>query len=289
VRGMSYRPYVVSRVRGGVDDAGMPVGWQQTIVSQGVLRGGWTDMFIPEGQAFDQSSTEGASDMVYEIPNLLVDCHDAQAPVPVLWWRSVGHSHTGFTVNSAIDELAALGGQDPVELRRRLLANHPRHLAVLEAVARASQWPGPTGSGRGLGVALHESFGSIVAQVAQVSVDGGSVRVHKVWCAIDCGFAVHPQGVIAQMESAINYGLTAALYGEITFTDGKVDQSNFHDYPMLRLSEAPAIEVIIVNSGERMGGAGEPGTPPIAPAVTNAIFAATGKRIRKLPITRNLA
>jgi isoquinoline 1-oxidoreductase beta subunit len=289
VRGMSYRPYVVSRVRGGVDDAGMPVAWQQTIVSQGVLRGGWTDMFIPKGQAFDQSSTEGASDMVYEIPNLLVECHDAQAPVPVLWWRSVGHSHTGFTVNSAIDELAALGGQDPVELRRRLLTNHPRHLGVLEAVVRASQWPGTGGAGRGLGVALHESFGSIVAQVAEVSVDGGNVRVHKVWCAIDCGFAVHPQGVIAQMESAINYGLTAALYGEITFTNGKVDQSNFHDYPMLRLSEAPAIEVTIVNSGERMGGAGEPGTPPIAPAVTNAIFAATGKRIRKLPITRNLA
>jgi isoquinoline 1-oxidoreductase beta subunit len=289
VRGMSYRPYVVSRVRGGVDDAGMPVAWQQTIVSQGVLRGGWTDMFIPKGQAFDQSSTEGASDMVYEIPNLLVECHDAQAPVPVLWWRSVGHSHTGFTVNSAIDELAALGGQDPVELRRRLLTNHPRHLGVLEAVVRASQWPGTGGAGRGLGVALHESFGSIVAQVAEVSVDGGNVRVHKVWCAIDCGFAVHPQGVIAQMESAINYGLTAALYGEITFTNGKVDQSNFHDYPMLRLSEAPAIEVTIVNSGERMGGAGEPGTPPIAPAVTNAIFAATGKRIRNLPITRNLA
>jgi isoquinoline 1-oxidoreductase beta subunit len=289
VRGMSYRPYVVSRVRGGVDDAGMPVAWQQTIVSQGVLRGGWTDMFIPKGQAFDQSSTEGASDMVYEIPNLLVECHDAQAPVPVLWWRSVGHSHTGFTVNSAIDELAALGGQDPVELRRRLLTNHPRHLGVLEAVVRASQWPGTGGAGRGLGVALHESFGSIVAQVAEVSVDGGNVRVHKVWCAIDCGFAVHPQGVIAQMESAINYGLTAALYGEITFTNGKVDQSNFHDYPMLRLSEASAIEVTIVNSGERMGGAGEPGTPPIAPAVTNAIFAATGKRIRKLPITRNLA
>ena len=289
VRGMSYRPYVVSRVRGGVDDSGMPVAWQQTIVSQGVLRGGWTDMFIPKGQGFDQSSTEGAADMIYEIPNLLVECHDAQAPVPVLWWRSVGHSHTGFTVNSAVDELAALGGRDPVELRRKLLVNHPRQLAVLEAVARASKWPGVASAGRGLGVALHESFGSIVAQVAEVSVEGGNVRVHKVWCAIDCGFAVHPQGVIAQMESAINYGLTAALYGEITFTDGKVDQSNFHDYQMLRLNEAPEIEVVIVNSGERMGGAGEPGTPPIAPAVTNAIFAATGKRIRKLPITRNLA
>jgi isoquinoline 1-oxidoreductase beta subunit len=289
VRGMSYRPFVMSRVRGGVDDDGMPVAWQQTIVSQGVLRGGWTDAFIPKGQLFDQSSTEGASDMIYDIPNLLVDAHDAQAPVSVLWWRSVGHSHTGFTVNCALDELAALGGQDPVALRRKLLAGKPRHLAVLEAVATASRWGTALPAGRGRGVAIHESFGSIVAEVAEVSVEGGDVRVHEVWCAIDCGFAVHPDGVKAQMESAINYGLTAALYGEITFTDGKVDQSNFHDYQILRIHEAPRIHVTIIDSGERMGGAGEPGTPPIAPAVANAIYAATGKRIRKLPITKNLA
>jgi len=289
VRGMSYRPFVVSRLRGGVDAEGSAIAWQQTIVSQGVLRGGWTDGFIPKGQAFDQSSTEGAADMMYGIPNLLVDAHDVVGPVSVLWWRSVGHSHTGFTVNSGIDELAALGGQDPVEFRRKLLMDKPRQLAVLNAVAEASKWSEGAPAGRGRGVALHESFGSIVAEVAEVSVDGGNVRVHKVWCAIDCGFAVHPDGVIAQMESAINYGLTAALYGEITFTDGKVDQSNFHDYQILRIDEAPEIQVTIVNSGEQMGGAGEPGTPPIAPAVTNAIFAATGKRVRKLPITRNLA
>ena len=289
VRGLSYRPFVMSRVRGGVDAAGLPVAWQQTIVSQGVLRGGWTDGFIPKGQAFDQSSTEGAADMIYEIPNLQVEAHDAQAPPSVLWWRSVGHSHTGFTVNSGIDELAALGGQDPLELRRKLLAEHPRHLAVLNAVAEASGWATPPAAGRGRGVAIQESFGSIVAEVAEVSVENGNVRVHDVWCAIDCGFAVHPEGVKAQMESAINYGLTAALYGEITFTDGKVDQSNFHDYQILRINEAPAIHVTIVNSGAQMGGAGEPGTPPIAPAVAGAIYAATGKRIRKLPITKNLA
>jgi isoquinoline 1-oxidoreductase beta subunit len=288
VQGMHYRPYVVARLRGGVDADGMPVAWQQTIVSQGVLRGGWTDAFIPKGSAFDPSSTEGASDLVYEIPNLLVDTHDVKGPVPVLWWRSVGHSHTGFTVNSGIDELAALGGQDPMELRRKLLANKPRQLAVLNAVAEASQWGSPVAGGRGRGVALHESFGSIVAEVAEVSVQGSEVRVHKVWCAIDCGFAVNPSGVVAQMESAINYGLTAALYGEITFTAGKVDQSNFHDYQILRINEAPEIHVTIVNSGERMGGAGEPGTPPIAPAVAGAVYAATGKRVRKLPISKNL-
>ena len=289
VRGLSYRPHVLSRVRGGVDAAGMPVAWQQTIVSQGVLRGGWTNAFIPKDQAFDQSSVEGAADMPYDIPNVLVDTHEGTSKVPVLWWRSVGHSHTGFTVNCALDELAVLGGQDPVELRRKLLANHPRQLAVLNAVAEASNWAGGAPAGRGRGVAIQESFGSIVAEIAEVSVEDGNVRVHKVWCAIDCGFAVNPSGVTMQMESAINYGLTAALYGEITFADGKVEQSNFHDYQILRMNEAPEIFVTIVNSGEQMGGAGEPGTPPIAPAVANAIFAATGKRVRKLPITKNLA
>jgi isoquinoline 1-oxidoreductase subunit beta len=289
VQGLSYRPFVMSRVRAGIDADGLPVAWQQSIISQGVLRTGPFEGFIPKGQAWDQSSVEGAHDMPYGIPNLSVDTLEGSAPIPVLWWRSVGNSHTGFTVNSALDELAALGGQDPVEMRRKLLADKPRHLAVLNAVAEAANWAGGAPQGRGRGVALHESFGSIVAEIAEVSVEGTNVKVHKVWCAVDCGFAANPSGVIAQMESGIIYGLSAAMHGEITFADGKVEQSNFHDYPVLRLNEAPEIFVTIVNSGERMGGAGEPGTPPIAPAVTNAIYAATGKRVRKLPISKNFA
>jgi isoquinoline 1-oxidoreductase beta subunit len=278
----------MSRVRAGVDAGGNAVAWQQTIISQGVLRGGRFEGFIPKGSTFDPSSVEGASNMPYAIPNLMVDTHEGDTTVPVLWWRSVGHSHTGFTVNCAMDELAALAGQDPVEMRRKLLAGNPRVLRVLDTVAQMCNWAGGAPAGRGRGVALQESFGSIVAEVAEVSVDGGAVRVHKVWCAIDCGFAANPSGVIAQMESGINYGLTAALYGEITFENGRVQQSNFHDYQILRIGEAPQIEVRVINSGEQMGGAGEPGTPPIAPAVANAIYAATGRRVRTLPIVRNL-
>ena len=289
VQGLSYRPFVVSRVRAALDAYGNPVAWQQCIVSQAVLRGGRFDSFIPKGSKFDPSSVEGASDMPYSIPNILVDTHEGNPTVPILWWRSVGHSHTGFTVNCAMDELAALAGVDPVEFRRKLLGGDPRFLAVLEKAAEMSNWTAGPPAGRGRGIAIQHSFGSIVAEVAEVSVDGGNVRVHKVWCAIDCGFAVNPSGVIAQMESAINYGLTAALYGEITFEKGKVQQSNFHDYQILRINEAPEIEVAIINSGQAMGGAGEPGTPPIAPAVANAIYAATGKRVRRLPISKNLA
>jgi isoquinoline 1-oxidoreductase beta subunit len=289
VQGLSYRPFVVSRVRAGVDGYGNPVAWQQCIVSQAVLRGGRFDGFIPKGSKFDPSSVEGASDMPYTIPNILVDTHEGNPTVPILWWRSVGHSHTGFTVNCAMDELAALAGVEPVEFRRKLLGQDPRFLAVLEKAAEMCNWTAGPPAGRGRGIAIQNSFGSIVAEVAEVSVEGAHVRVHKVWCAIDCGFAANPSGVIAQMESAINYGLTAALYGEISFENGRVQQSNFHDYQILRMNEAPEIEVAIINSGEAMGGAGEPGTPPIAPAVANAIFAATGKRVRRLPISKNLA
>jgi isoquinoline 1-oxidoreductase beta subunit len=213
-----------------------------------------------------------------------VDVHQTNEVVPILWWRSVGHSINGFVANSAIDELAVLGGRDPVELRRELLAGKPRHLAVLDKAVAAANYGQPLAAGHFHGVALHESFGSIVAQVAEVSVNGSDVRVHRVTCAVDCGLAINPDQVAAQMQSGIIYGLSAALYGEITFVDGVPQQSNFDSYPVVRLSESPAVDVHVVNSDGPLGGIGEPGTPPIAAAVCGAIYAATGRRIRKLPI-----
>jgi isoquinoline 1-oxidoreductase subunit beta len=182
-----------------------------------------------------------------------------------------------------IDELAHGAGKDPVEYRRKLLKDAPRHRGVLELAAAKAGWTKPLPKGQFRGIAVHESFGSYVAQVAEISVDGGKLRVHRVVCAIDCGVCVNPAGVKAQMESCIVYGMSAALYGEITLKDGRVQQSNFHDYPVVRMSEMPLVEVYIVPSTEKSGGAGEPGTPPGAPAIANALFAATGKRHRRLP------
>jgi len=282
-----YRPFGLSRVRAAVDDQGMPLAWQQTIVAQPVLRGTPFAAFIPQGQP-DPSIAEGAAQMPYAIPNLRVGVHEARSTVPVQWWRSVGHSHTGFVVNSAIDELAALGGRDPLDVRRALLAGKPRHLAVLNAAAQRARWGREPEPGHFHGIALQESFGSIVAQVAEVSVAKGAVRVHRMTCAIDCGFAVNPAGVIAQMESAVVFGLSAALYGGISIEAGRAVQANFDDYPLLRIGEMPFVDTILVAGEGPMGGAGEPGVPPVAPAVCNAIFAATGKRIRRLPITSSL-
>ena len=283
MRGGYYRPYSVSRVQGGVDASGRPVAYLHTSVGKPVIV---QSMFadIATRMGFDPTSVEGSADMPYAIDNVRVDVHQTNEIVPILWWRSVGHSINGFIANSAIDELAALGGRDPVALRRELLAGKPRHLAVLDKVVAAANYGQPLPAGHFHGVALHESFGSIVAQVAEVSVNGSDVRVHRVSCAVDCGLAINPDQVAAQMQSGIIYGLTAALYGEITLVDGVPQQSNFDSYPALRLSEAPAIDVHVVNSDGPLGGIGEPGTPPIAAAVCGAIYAATGRRIRRLPI-----
>jgi isoquinoline 1-oxidoreductase beta subunit len=289
MQGGYYRPFNVSRVRAALDANGKPVAWYHSCVAQPVLLSSKFADFVKGLGGRDPSSTEGSADIPYAIPNLRVDTINGVNGVPILWWRSVANSFNGFVVNSALDELATLAGKDPVDFRRDLLGSKPRHLAVLNRAVEMAAWGRPLPAGHFHGVALHECFGSIVAQVAEVSVSGAEVKVHKVHCAVDCGTAVNPGQVEAQMQSGIVYGLSAALWGEISFKDGRVQQSNFDDYRVLRMSEAPAIEVSIVNSGAALGGVGEPGTPPIAPAVCNAIFAATGKRIRKLPIAGALA
>jgi isoquinoline 1-oxidoreductase beta subunit len=284
IQGGYYRPRAYHVIKGGLDKEGMPIAWHHRIVGQSIMKGTPFEAMMKDN--LDPSLVEGASDLAYDIPNLLVDCHVAPPGVPVLWWRSVGHSFTAFVKECFIDELAHASGKDPYEYRRTLLKNHPRERGVLEYAADKAGWSKPLPKGRTQGIAVHKSFGSYVAQVAEVSVSPeGKVRVHKVVCAIDCGRFVNPDTIKAQMESGIVFGLTAALYGIITFKNGRVEQSNFHNYQMLRMKERPEVEVFIVDSSEAPGGIGEPGVPPIAPAVVNALFAATGKRIRRLPIT----
>jgi isoquinoline 1-oxidoreductase beta subunit len=238
----------------------------------------------------DHTSVEGASSLPYAVQAIHVDLHSPQIGVPVLWWRSVGSSQNAFTTETFVDELALAAGKDPVEFRRSLLAKHPRHVAVLELAAKQAGWGTPLPAGkpgekRGRGIALHESFGTVVAEVTEVTVKpDNSFRVDRVVCAVDCGIAVNPDNVRAQMEGGIGFGLSAALHGAITLKNGEVEQSNFHDYPILRIHEMPRIDVHIVPSAANPTGVGEPGVPPIAPAVANAIASATGKRLRTLPL-----
>ena len=285
MRGGYYRPMWMHRLNAGLGGDGLPIAWRQTIVGQSILEGTpFAKMMIKEG--VDETSVEGAADSPYlkAIPNHWIGLHSPRPGIPVLWWRSVGHSHTGFVVESFVDELAGAAKLDPLEYRRRLLKDHPRHLGVLNLAAEKAGWGNPLPQGTFRGIAVHESFGSFVAQVAEVSVEKNRIRVHRVVCAVDCGICVNPSGVAAQMESGVVFGLTAALYGEVRFKEGRVQQSNFHDYPLLRLHEMPRVETHIVPSSEKSGGIGETGVPPIAPAVANAVFAATGKRIRRLPL-----
>src|SRR6267378_594278 len=284
LKGGWYRPMWHDRFAAGLDAQGHPVAWTHTIVGQSIMQGTLFESFMVK-DGVDGTSVEGAADLLYGIPNLQVDLHSPKIGVPVQWWRSVGHSHTGFSVESFFDEVAHAGGKDPYELRRKLLANQPRMLAVLELAAQKANWGAKLPPGIGRGIAGHFSFDSYVAQVVEASVakDGG-VQVHRVVCAVDCGTVINPDTVKAQMEGGIVFGLTAALKTEITLKAGKVEQSNFHDYQMLRIFESPKIEVYIVPSTANPTGVGEPGVPPVAPALTNAIFAVTGKRIRRLPI-----
>jgi CO/xanthine dehydrogenase Mo-binding subunit len=274
-----YRPASHHHLSAGLDAAGRLVAWTHRIVAPSIAaQRGWTK------GPLDQMALEGA-EISYAIPHVLVEYAMANTAIPIGFWRSVYNSQNAFANECFLDELARLAGKDAVALRRELLASAPRLKAVLDLAAEKAGWGTPLAPGKGRGIATHASFGSFLAQVAEVSVAAdGEVKVDRVVCAIDCGVAVHPVSVEAQVESAIVYGLSAALKAEITIDKGRVVQGNFDDYPVPRMRDAPAIEVHIVPSRESPGGLGEPGLPPIAPAVVNAIFAATGKRIRRLPI-----
>jgi isoquinoline 1-oxidoreductase beta subunit len=285
IKGGCYRPVYLHRVQIGIGSNGLPVAWLHRIVGQSLfVNTPLASAIAPNGM--DYSSIDGVNGSPYlaSIPHHSLELHTTTAGVPVLAWRSVGNTHTCFVMETLIDELATMAGKDPVDYRRVLLKDHPRHLSALNLAAEKSGWGRALPAGRFRGIAVHKAMGSFVAQVVELSVDNGSIRVHRVVCAIDCGLAVNPDGVCAQMESGIVYGLTAALYGEITLEQGQVKQSNFHDYRILRMNETPAIDVYIVPGTDRISGAGEPGVPPVAPALANAVFAATGKRIRRLPL-----
>jgi isoquinoline 1-oxidoreductase beta subunit len=287
-----YRPMSYHKLKASLGPDGMPLGLHHRVVAPSIILGdlpSWlpgfaADWFGATRDGVDESAVEGAFDMPYAIPNLRVDWVHAQTPVPIGYWRSVGHSYTAFVVESFIDELAAASKQDPLEFRRKLLANAPRHLKVLELAAEKAGWGKPLPKGRFRGIALSRSFLSYVAEVAEVSVENGVPRVHRVVCAVDCGRVVNPNIVDQQISGGVVFALSALLHGEITLEDGRVRQSNFHDYRVARMNESPAIEVHIVPSTEDPTGVGEPGVPPLAPAVCNAIFQATGKRVRSLPV-----
>ncbi len=284
IRGGFYRPMYVHRVEVGLDAQNKVVAWNHAIVGPSILGGTpFEAMMVKDG--IDATSTEGVADTPYAIPNMQVSLNTEKVGVPVLWWRSVGNSHTAFVMETMIDELAAAAGQDPVVYRRTLLSGNPRVLKTLELVVEKSNWGAPVPHGRARGIAVHESFNSVCAQVAEVSLEGNEIRVHKVVAAFDCGLVVNPMTVEAQVQGSIAYGLSAALFDQITLKDGVVEQSNFHDYRVLRMNEMPVVEVHIVPGGEKPTGVGEPGTPPVAPAVANALAVLTGKRVRTLPFS----
>ena len=276
-----YRPATYNVLRAGLDADGRLVAWSHRIVAPGI----GTQMGFVEKGKLDGTSTDGAGNLPYDVPDLEVDLHTYDPGVPLGWWRSVASSQNAFVVECFLDEVAAAAGRDPYELRRGLLARQPRHLAVLDLAAQRAGWNTPLPPGTGRGIAVHACFGSYVAQVAEVEASpGGAVRVRRVVCAVDCGTVVHPDLVRQQMEGGILFGLSAALREAITIERGRVVQANFDEYPVLAIGESPAIEVHLAPSGDPVGGIGEPGVPPVAPAVANAVARATGRPVRRLPI-----
>ncbi|SED36003.1 xanthine dehydrogenase family protein molybdopterin-binding subunit [Bradyrhizobium erythrophlei] len=281
-----YRPYWFDRLVAGLDKDGKPIAWNHRFAGSSVIAR-WLPPAFANG--LDPDSTEGAIDLLYKFPNFHVEYVRMEPPgISTGFWRSVGPSHNVFVTESFVDELAAAAGQDAVVFRRALLDHNPRARAVLDLAAEKAGWSQPLPKGRGRGISLQNAFGSLLAQVAEVEVaKNGSVSVHRVTCAMDCGIVVNPNTVQAQLQSGIMYGVTAALYGEITLKNGRVEQTNFDTYQILRMNEAPTVDVHLINSSEPPGGIGETGTSAIVPAIANAIFAATGKRLRKMPIDVN--
>ncbi len=285
VKGGYYRPMYVHKVRAGLDADGKIVGWHHRIVGQSIMTGTLFEQFLVH-DGVDHTSVEGVKEYPYAIPNFRGELHTVKVGVPVLWWRAVGHTHTAYVVETMMDDLAKAAGRDPVEFRMALLKDKPRHQGVLKLAAEKAGWDTPLPEGRFRGVAVHESFSSFVAEVAEISLDGDDdYKVERVVCAVDCGVAVNPDNIAAQMEGGIGFGLGHAIRNEITLTDGEVDQGNFDTYEPMRITDMPVVETHIVASDASPTGVGEPGTPPVAPAVSNAILAATGKRLRKLPFT----
>jgi isoquinoline 1-oxidoreductase beta subunit len=284
-RGGRYRPMYVHKLKAGLDADGRLVAWHNHIVGQSIMQGSPFEALIQHG--IDITSVEGSSNLPYAIPNLRVDLTTTQAGVPVLWWRAVGSTHTAYAVEAFLDEVAEAVGQDPVQFRLDLLAEHPRHAAVLKLAAEKAGWGEPAPEGRFRGVAVAESFSTYVAQIAEISLDdAGGIKVERVVCAVDCGTAINPDQIAAQMEGGIGFGLGAILKSELTLTEGAVDQGNYDEYEVLRIEEMPHVEVHIVPSDAPPTGVGEPGVPPIGPAVANAVYAATKKRIRALPFSK---
>ncbi|WP_437683462.1 molybdopterin cofactor-binding domain-containing protein [Sorangium sp. So ce131] len=285
MRGGYYRPAFVHRIQVGLDARGLPAAWDHTVVGQSIVAGTPLEPLVTKN-GIDHTSVEGLAESPYvaQVPALRVSLHSPRTPVTVLWWRSVGNTHTAFAMESIIDELAHAAGQDPLAYRLELLKDKPRHANALKVAAEKAGWGTAPAQGRARGLAVHESFGSIIAEVAEVSIEKGRIRVHSVTCSVDCGTAVNPLGVEAQIQGSVAFGLTAALYGKLNIVDGQVQESNFHDYPMLRMFDMPRIAVHIIPSQAKMGGIGEPATAPIAPAVANAVFALTKQRLRSLPL-----
>lgn len=287
MHGGYYRPFTFHKAEIGLDEKGMPLAWNHSIVGQSVVGDSFFEkMMVKNG--VDPTVVEGVSDSHYALPNFHVEVQLPKQAVPVLWWRSVGHTHTAFVMETLMDEIAETSKKDPLQLRKELLAKSPRHLAVLDLLEKKSPWGKKPEAGHAYGLAIHESFGSVVGQVAEVSFKNGSLKVHKVWAAVHCGRVVNPAGAKAQVESAIAFGLSAALNGKIDIVGGKPVASNFHDYPVVRMADMPKVEVFFADSQDNPTGLGEPGLPPLAPAMANALYRLTKKRVRDLPFSDSL-